>query len=440
MNPLMLYFVKSLLSLGIFYGAWFLFFRKQTDFRFNRYYLLLATLLSVFIPLIQLPALFPAGFQNPLGQLLTVQLGEIQVGDLGSAVAAGSAWSLVTILWDVYLLGVFIMALRFLFSLFRLYRLVRKSETKTEAGIKFVFVTEELPVFSFFHLIFIRKAIFENPRAAAIICHEKIHIRQKHSLDLIWLEILGIFQWFNPFVYLIKKAVKENHEFIADRDLTVSESSENSYLHLLFSEAGGFEFSPITHNFSYLLLKKRMIMMKNQKSPQKMPVKLLFTACAIALTLFACSNADQPVPDNSPQVAVVTQDKKIVIRDQTPAEQNAIAAQADTGQVFQVVEKMPQFPGGLKALMQYLADNITYPAEAKKAGVEGRVFVNFIVEKDGSISHFKILRSIGTGAAREAINHEVLKALMGMPHWIPGYQHGKPVRVSFNLPVKFSLQ
>ncbi len=435
MYPLLLYFIKSFLSLGIFYSTWLLFFRKQTDFRFNRYYLIFTTLLTVIIPLIHLPELFPTGFQNPIGQLSVIQIREVLIGNRGNHAVADAELSLTTVLWSIYLTGVLVMTVRFLLSLFQLYRLVRKSEIKTEAGIKFVFTTGELPVFSFFHLIFIRKEMFENPHAAVIINHEKIHIRQKHSLDLLVLEILNIFQWFNPLVYLIKKAVKENHEFIADSGMSASESSGSSYLNLLFREAGGFEFSPITHNFSYSLLQKRMVMMKNPESQTRMPVKLLLSALALTLTLFACNNPKQSTPENSPKVATVTKDKKIMIRSQTPAEQKAIAAQADTGQVFMVVEKMPEYPGGLKALMQYLATNIKYPVEAKKDKIEGRIFINFIVEKDGAVTHAKVLRGIGHGCDKEA-----LRVVENMPPWTPGMQRGKPVRVSFNLPVKFTLE
>ena len=435
MYPLLTYFIKSFLSLGIFYFTWLFFFRKQTDFLFNRYYLILSTLLAVFVPVVHLPELFPAVFQHSMGHLSAVQMSEVLIGNAEGHAATGSGLSLSAILWEIYLLGIIVMAIRFLLSLFQLYRLVEKSETKRENGIKVVFTSGNLPVFSFFHLIFIRKEIFENSNAAAIINHEKIHVRQKHSLDLLALEILRIFQWFNPFVYLIIKAVKENHEFIADSGMALPESSEDSYLHLLFREASGFEFSTFTHNFSYSLLKKRMIMMKNQKSQKKMPVKLLLSILALTFALFACNNTKQSSPKQTNKISPITKVQKIIIRDETPGEQKAIAAQVDTGQVFTVVEKMPTFPGGVKNLMNYLSTHIKYPAQAKKDGIEGRVFVNFIIEKDGSVSHVKVLRGIGHGCDKEA-----LKVVENMPRWIPGEQRGKPVRVDYNLPVKFSLE
>ncbi len=103
--------------------------------------------------------------------------------------------------------------------------------------------------------------------------------------------------------------------------------------------------------------------------------------------------------------------------------------------IFTVVESMPEFPGGRAALMKYLAEHIKYPPYAKEAGIQGRVFINFVVEKDGSITNVKVLRGIGGGCDEEAV-----RVVKNMPKWKPGMQRGKPVRVSFNLPVKFTLQ
>ncbi len=104
-------------------------------------------------------------------------------------------------------------------------------------------------------------------------------------------------------------------------------------------------------------------------------------------------------------------------------------------QIFMVVEQMPSFPGGMGALMKYLATHIKYPELAKESGIQGRVFINFVVEPDGSIDHVKVLRGIGGGCDEEAV-----RVVKSMPKWNPGKQRGKPVRVSFNLPVKFTLE
>ncbi|MCF6171582.1 MAG: energy transducer TonB [Bacteroidales bacterium] len=103
--------------------------------------------------------------------------------------------------------------------------------------------------------------------------------------------------------------------------------------------------------------------------------------------------------------------------------------------IFQVVENQPEFPGGMSELYVFLQKNVKYPPIAKESGIQGRVFVNFVVEKDGSISNVKVLRGIGGGCDEEAI-----RVVKSMPKWKPGKQRGKPVRVSFNLPIKFTLQ
>jgi protein TonB len=104
-------------------------------------------------------------------------------------------------------------------------------------------------------------------------------------------------------------------------------------------------------------------------------------------------------------------------------------------EIFTVVESMPEFPGGMGELMKYLAENIKYPPLAKESGIQGRVFINFVVEPDGSISNVKVLRGIGGGCDEEAV-----RVVAKMPKWKAGMQRGKPVRVSYNLPVKFTLQ
>ena len=100
-----------------------------------------------------------------------------------------------------------------------------------------------------------------------------------------------------------------------------------------------------------------------------------------------------------------------------------------------IVESMPEFPGGMKVLMNYLHENLKYPSLAKETGIQGRVFVAFVIETDGSISDVQVLRGIGGGCDQEAI-----RVVQNMPKWIPGKQRGIPVRVRFNLPIKFTLQ
>lgn len=161
-----------------------------------------------------------------------------------------------------------------------------------------------------------------------------------------------------------------------------------------------------------------------------------------------------PEPPEEPEV--VTTELKVVDNEAEihnevgliNAEDNANKAQEEFHQVVTeqeeeeeeeevqlVVEEDPEFPGGLEALAKYLADNIKYPQLAKDNGITGRVYVSFVVEKNGSVGNIKILRDIGGGCGAEAVR--VVKA---MPKWKPGKQTGRPVRTQFNLPVNFDLQ
>jgi periplasmic protein TonB len=129
---------------------------------------------------------------------------------------------------------------------------------------------------------------------------------------------------------------------------------------------------------------------------------------------------EAPSADEGIQVEEV---KEQVIQQEAPKE------------IFTVVEEQPGYPGGDEARIKYLQDNIKYPDEAKELGVQGKVFVTFVVEVDGSITDVRVLRGIGAGCDEEAI-----RVVRNMPRWIPGKQRGVPVRVQFNLPIKFTLQ
>lgn len=129
----------------------------------------------------------------------------------------------------------------------------------------------------------------------------------------------------------------------------------------------------------------------------------------------------------------VEADQNTEVQEYVPVQQEEEESQEQ--QIFMVVEAMPEFPGGQNALNKYLSENIKYPQMAKESGIQGRVFVTFVVEKDGRVTDVRILRGIGGGCDEEAI-----RVVQNMPRWTPGKQRGKPVRVQFNLPVKFTLQ
>ena len=126
-------------------------------------------------------------------------------------------------------------------------------------------------------------------------------------------------------------------------------------------------------------------------------------------------------------------DQQEVIEEYVPVEVEEEEVQEQ--EIFQIVEEMPAYPGGDQKLMEYVAKNIKYPQIARETGIQGRVFVSFVVEPDGSVSNVKVLRGIGGGCDEEA-----MRVVKSMPKWKPGKQRGKAVRVSYMLPVNFKLQ
>lgn len=219
--------------------------------------------------------------------------------------------------------------------------------------------------------------------------------------------------------------MKANHEFLADISVTGKQGKLGTYQNLLIQLSTTIDFNMLTHNFSYSLIKRRINMIKKPKRSMRRFKLYSLTVLAMTGVLFACSTNPQ-APAKQISRIEKTPAIKPVKSDSTMPQQN---------QIFVVVEKMPTFPGGLKTLMTYLAKNIHYPEQAKKQGIQGRVFVHFVINKDGSISNVRVLKGLSPECDAEAV-----RAVENMPHWIPGEQKGQKVRVAFNLPIKFSLK
>lgn len=131
----------------------------------------------------------------------------------------------------------------------------------------------------------------------------------------------------------------------------------------------------------------------------------------------------------------VEADQETVIQDYVPVVDNRKEEEVVEMEIFTVVESMPGYPGGDAARMQFLQENIKYPQMARESGIQGTVYVTFVVETDGRVTDVRVLRGIGGGCDEEAI-----RVIQLMPRWVPGKQRGKPVRVQFNMPIKFTLQ
>lgn len=427
MQPFYIFGIRSVLIGLFFYGIYFFSLKNKAPFNFIRFYLILALISISLFPVLRF---FGVPFPK-IDFFVHLPIKDPINGIWLNAVTVGSKSQTshyeASILLYTYLGIAGIQIMRMLWSFISIVLLWVKSNKTAQDGLNIAITPRQVAVFSIFNWIFIDQKTLSLRDAGLILAHEKLHVQQKHTLDLIFGELLRIILWFNPFIHLIIKEIKANHEFLADVSVVGASGKLKNYQSLLVQLSTSVDFNILTHNFSYSLIKRRINMIKKPKrSMQKFKIYSL-TIMAMTGVFFACSaNAKTENP------ASVTSEIKAGpnVKPVLPA-----YLKSDTTTVFRVVEKMPEYPGGIKALMSYIASNLHYPEIAKKEGIQGRVFVNFVVNKDGSISNINILRGLSPEC-----NAEVIRVVKGMPKWIPGEQKGKPVRVSFNLPVKFALK
>lgn len=424
MNDLFRYLIQSSVCLAALYLVYWLFLRKDTFFSINRIYLVLTVIFSLVIPLLSFRFLSSETITPVMIFLEPVLITPEKIDSI--AVSHLSWMEAITV---IYFTGMIIFTLRFLIQLIQLWVIVRENGVTSRDGLKLVFVDKGYSPFSFFNMTFIRKELTEENQLSAILQHEKVHVRQFHSFDLILTEILTIVLWFNPFVWLLQRSIKTLHEFLADEGVIKTGFRMHDYQQLIFDQTLGKQINNLTNNFNVSLIKNRIIMMTKSRSKRCARIKFILVFPAILLLIASTSSVS---------AIYLTKEVEKATPNQTVSEQNQtlnlspIPGKEDS--IFKVVEKMPLFNGGKEELYSYLGKNIKYPEEAKQKGIEGTVFVTFVVEKDGSVTNVKILRGIGAGCDEEAY-----RVVQTMPRWTPGYQDGKPVRVSFNLPIKYKL-
>ena len=517
-------------AIAVLWLVYRLLFVNSNRLKFNRFFLMAAMLFSLALPLIgslmgksspQMAVLKENIFRGtllneititPEGQVTLLPEVEITV-ETGSALPHYSLWQ---ILGGLYLIGVGVMTLLFLVKLGKIIVLIVRSPKEKRDGYTAVFTGKEQGSFSF--LLY---AFFPDESVAAdIVRHEQSHIAHHHSADILFVELMMIVQWFNPFIYRYKKELQSLHEYQADRDVVATGVDKKNYMMLILQQCTAVDFSGMSNNFSLILTKKRIKMITKNEKAKGLWWRLLATLPVLAVLMIAntkvAAQEQQPEkkqinveigqfeifddygnPMNLTDTIIYNEDGSYVQfktteapdpisgemrnkitatscnADGTPNENihftiNAIEKHGDTmmytvepftlnadnfrlsiqttednpvriveksnDSIYNVVEQMPEFPGGMDAMMKFIAGNVKYPEVAKDKGIQGRVFVSFVVEKDGSVSNVKVLRGIGGDCDEEAV-----RVISSMPKWKPGMQKGEPVRVSYCIPIMFKL-
>ena len=425
MNNILQMLLQSSLSIAVIYLVYYVFLRKDTFFKTNRFYLITAILFSLLIPFLDLSVLF-----GPIERTYFVLLDPIIIYPEGIQATMDNNPSLFQIALAVYFTGVIIFLFRFLFQLGQLIYLIRRYGISKKQGMRFVFTDKTYSPFSFFNIVFLNRSDLESVDTQKIIVHEKVHIQQWHSLDLMLLEIITIIQWFNPFIWMYRHAVKTLHEYLADEGVLYSGVNVKVYSALLFNQSTGIQINDLANNFSKSLLKRRFIMMTKSRTQKFARLKLMLVL-PLAFSMMLVISCGPDIPAQQEEEVVKPQTEAPNEADRPPPSQ---VKEDEPAKIFTVVEVMPEYPGGTDEMMKFLAENIKYPTVAQENGISGKVFVTFIVDENGLIDNISILRGIGGGCDEEAI-----RVIKMMPKWKPGTQRGQAVRVQYNVPIKFTL-
>ena len=439
MYTFLLYIIKVSFSLAAFYLFYKLLCSRDTWHRFNRRLLLFILALSAVIPFLYIDIDVAVREASVVVEELASALvndGADADGVIATAEATPTLWQRIPwqqIPWRgslviIYLVGLLACVTHFVGSLLSIRRLIRSGKRSEMAdGIVLIAHDKAYGPFSWMRYV-MASAQDLDENFDMILAHERAHIRLHHSWDLLFVQLCAIAQWFNPAAWLLKRELEAIHEYEADSATLSQGFDARQYQLRLFEEAVGVKFNTITNNFNNCSTKKRIIMMmKRQTSPWARLKALFVLPVAFAtVTVISCTSPKEKKAEANQEPASAPE-MQVVSYAPQPKE-------AEQGDVFQVVEEQPMFPGGMGEMMKFLQQNVKYPKEAQDQGVQGRVIVQFVVNKDGSISNDTVVRSVDP-----MLDAEAIRVVRSMPNWTPGKQRGEAVRVRFTLPVTFRL-
>ena len=449
-----IYSVKVAVCLALFYLFHKLLMSRDTFHTFNRFAILSMMLLSLVLPLVHLSLDSETGI-NQGTVALEGLVAQTVVDDGGNGV--GEGMTLTQVLLATYVLGVVLFVGKALLSVGSLLRLIRRARcVEVRNGIRIYTMQGDISPFSWFRYIIMSEKDWQENRRE-IVLHEMAHIRRCHSMDVAVCNMMIVFQWYNPAAWLLKRELQTLHEYEADEAVLSAGVDATHYQMLLIRKAVGERLFSMANNLNHNSLKKRITMMKIKRTNPVQKAKIAFVLPLAAMTVAAFasqkvenlsekveqeSEAFSSVSDNpvvravgeTAHVAAVKVQKDKALEEATSLSMASDTAETKSGKEFPCIpETFPQFPGGHIALVEYLSKNIKFPKEKEKENVRARVVASFTVDKDGSITDARIVRSQG-----EAFDNEALRVINGMPKWIPGMQNGKAVSVKYTLPITFS--
>ncbi|WP_192579188.1 M56 family metallopeptidase [Dyadobacter aurulentus] len=401
---MLLYIGKVNLYWILLFVCYRLMLRNHTFFQWNRVYLLGSIAIAFALPFVIYPETAPA-----IPAIYELSAAPVSISFVQEEKPLFT-WKEAAGL--TYFIGLFIAAFYLVRHILQLRSFLKSGEVIELEDCTVVMIdSNKIGSFSFLKWIVINRNDYES-HFDEILSHEMVHTRQWHSADILFLEVMKVVFWFNPVLLLYKRDLQEVHEFLADSKA----SNRENYARFLVSYALNAPIASLTnHFFKPSQIKSRIQMIYKNRSSKWLLSTYLAAASLIGATALFVAGCEQR-EDKQPET-VEKQDGPM------------------PDKVFTVVEKAPTYPGGERAMFEFLARKIKYPTAASKANAQGKVFVSFIVTETGAVQHVSILKGIGFGCDEEA-----MRVIRSMPDWTPGSQNGHKVNVKMTLPINFMLE
>jgi len=449
------YTLQVILFQLLFLAIYDFFLSKETFFTKNRWYLLITPILSFVIPLIKIST-----FQKAVPQEFVIQLPEIVLNPdriIKESIKTRSFAESIDYINILFWIGVALFSVLFLIKLVKILNIIRENETIKKSNFKLILLPQKTKAFSFFNFIFLGASI-KSPQKEKVIEHELVHSQQKHSIDLLFFEVLKIAMWFNPMIYFYQKRITLVHEYIADAVVAKSESKETYINNLLssFFQVENIEF--VNQFYKPTFIKKRIIMMTKKQSKKMNQLKYLVLIPMLASMLFYTSCASSSSKVKSEITLLKDQNKQLIdsladtkrklesaneLADYLP--ESEINERLSDGSVsFMKIDKAPTFPGcdsGDKAcfsknVQMHFAKNFNsdLPKTLKLSPGKKRVFIGFKIGENGRIVQVK------SRAPHPKIEEEVIRVMSALPQMIPGEQNGKKVAVKYAIPFTLFIE
>ena len=408
MITMQIYIVKVAIYMTAFYIIYLLLLRKDTAYGRNRAFLLLSLIASAFLPSLELNTGKPLDIQV-VGKLLS----EVLVTSDPVKAESEKLTAPANFIYSIYITGAIIFIFKFLVDFSCLLFLILRQ--KRGGGRIIRFQNFNTAAFTAMGYIFINARLSPGEEAD-VIGHERNHLKKNHYIDIIIIEFLTAFQWFNPVIHLLNRELRAIHEFQADDDCISSGIPVANYQSLLLSQIFRTSVLKLTNSFANpSLIRKRMIMMTRERTSQLANFKLLSVLPVTFIIFMSLSATQLPPPPPPPPLPPTTE-------------------QADNDLPLAVAQEMPYYPGGNKALLQYVSEHLIYPDKALRENKQGRVIIRFCVTPKGGISQVSVLKSVDP-----LLDAEAIRVVQNLPAFRPGKQNGRYVSVWYMVPITFSL-